>query len=69
MPRNSESGGGKIKIEKKIFAMWKEDAIMIKESLFEEPEMKVLRLNEDTDVIRTSLSDEEHDVWQDDFFD
>ena len=42
---------------------------MMEMSLFEEPEMKVLRLNEDTDVIRTSLSDEEHDVWQDDFFD
>ena len=42
---------------------------MMETSLFEEPEMKVLRLNEDTDVIRTSLSDEEHDVWQDDFFD
>ena len=42
---------------------------MIKESLFEAPEMKVLRLREDIDIIRTSLTDEDHDVWQDDFFD
>ena len=42
---------------------------MIKESLFEAPEMNVIRLDKDTDVIRTSLTDEDHDVWQDDFFD
>ena len=42
---------------------------MMETSLFEAPEMKVLRLREDTDVIRTSLSDEEHDVYEDDFFD
>ena len=71
MPRNLERGGGKIKIEKKIFAMWKEDAIMIKESLFEAPEMKVIRLEGTQDVIRTSNTgtNEDHDVYEDDFFD
>lgn len=44
---------------------------MIRESLFETPEMKVIRLNENTDVIRTSNtgSDEDNDVYEDDFFD
>ena len=30
--------------------------------------MKVIRLDEDTDVIRTSLKDEDYDVWEEDFF-
>ena len=51
--------------------MWKEGAIMIKESLFEAPEMKVIRLEGTQDVIRTSNTgtNEDHDVYEDDFFD
>ena len=44
---------------------------MVNDVVYEIPEMKVIRLENETDIIRTSnpVSNEENDVWQDDFFD
>ena len=43
---------------------------MIKESVFEAPEMRVIRLHATDDVIRTSNtgSNEDSDVYENDFF-